>query len=72
MLKALIIQDDKGKFKDLEDVVKIARTEGQRAFRTEERVFVRRIWQDHELSCYVVVVEGPSVQKPKGVCECKP
>lgn len=67
MLKAFVIHDSKHKFKDLEDVVKVARAVGKQAFRTNERVFVKRIFQDPELECYVAVVEGPDVQNSPGV-----
>jgi len=54
--RALIIRDDKGKFKDLEDVIKIARALGQQAFKTHGNVRVTRIWPDPAYG-FVVVVE---------------
>ena len=67
MLKAFVIHDSKHKFKDLEDVVKVARALSRQAFRTKERVFVKRIFQDPELECYVALVQGPDVQNSPGV-----
>ena len=71
LLKAFVIHDSTHKFKDLEDVIKVARSLGKQAFRTKERVFVKRIWQDPQLDCYVAVVEGPDVQDSPGVGESK-
>jgi len=56
--RALIIKDDRGKFKDLGDVLAVARTLGQKVFKTHENVSVKRIWHDPEYG-YVVIVEGP-------------
>jgi hypothetical protein len=64
MLKALIISDDKGKLKDLEDVIKIARSEGKKAFHTDQNVLVKRIYP--ESFGFVVVVEL-SCSDPQGV-----
>lgn len=55
--RALIIRDDENKFRDLEDVVKVARALGQQVFKTHEHVLVKRIWRDPEYG-YVVIVEG--------------
>jgi hypothetical protein len=65
MLKALVIYDDKHKFSDLGDVVAIARAQGQKLFRTSERVNVIRIFECD--SYYVVVVEFPSCSNTTGV-----
>ena len=64
MLKALVVNDSEGKLKDLGDVLQISRSIGRQAFKTSERVLVRRIWPVPQLRCYVVLIEGPSVQKP--------
>jgi hypothetical protein len=56
MLKALVIRDDKKRFKDLGDVIAVARAEGQKLFKTRERVnVVECFYSFHEY--YVVVVE---------------
>jgi len=55
--RALIIRDDRSKFKDLEDVVKVARALGQTVFKTHANVSVKRIWHDPEYG-YVVIVEA--------------
>jgi len=60
--RAFIIRDDKNKFSDLEDVIKVARALGQEAFRTHEHVNVKRIWPDNDYD-YVVVVEGPEQER---------
>jgi hypothetical protein len=63
VLKALIIQDDKGKLKDLEDVIKIARSEGKKAFHTDQNVLVKRIYP--ESFGYVVVIEFDGCSNPQ-------
>lgn len=71
VLKALVIRDDKHKFKDLEDVVKVARALGQQAFKTRENVLVKKIWGPDPSFGYVVLVESrtnrPDVRLRKGV-----
>ena len=57
MFKALVIRDDKGKFKDVEDVVRVARALGQQLFKTRENVCVKRIFGPDPEIGYVVVVE---------------
>jgi len=54
MLKALVIRDDQRKFSDLADVIAVARAEGQKLFRTSEKVKVIRIFDCNNY--YVVVV----------------
>ena len=67
MLKALVIRDDKNKFRDLEDVVKIARALGQQAFKTHENVRVIRIFGPDPEIGYVAVVEDPRCSETSGV-----
>ena len=69
MLRALVIQNDKGKIRDIQDVVKIARALGQQGFKTHEHVLVKKIlgpYQDLG-GAFVVVVEGPSRTGEAGV-----
>jgi len=56
--KALVIRDDKAKFKDLGDVLAIARAEGKKLFKTKENVSVVRIFLDVEVG-WIVVVRCP-------------
>jgi hypothetical protein len=53
--KALVIRDDKGKFKDLGDVLAVARSEGKRLFKTKENVLVVRLLFDVEVGWIAVV-----------------
>jgi hypothetical protein len=53
--KALVIRDDKNKFKDLGDVLAIARSEGKKLFKTHENVFVVRLFFDVEVGWIAVV-----------------
>jgi len=57
--KALIIRDDKGKFKDVGDVLAIARAEGKKLFKTHENVVVVRVFFDVEVG-WIAVVRCPS------------
>jgi len=56
--KALVIRDDKGKFKDIGDVLAVARAEGKKLFRTHEGVRVVRMFYDVEVG-WVAVVRYP-------------
>jgi hypothetical protein len=56
--KALVIRDDKGKFKDVGDVLAVARTEGKKLFKTHENVLVVRILYDGEVG-WIAVVRFP-------------
>jgi len=44
VLKALVIFDDKQKFEDLGDVIAVARAEGQKLFKTKEKVNVIEVF----------------------------
>lgn len=69
--RALVIRDDKGKFNDLEDVVRVARAQGQQVFKTKQNVKVIRIWGPDPEVGYVVVVEGPRCSDELGVSSRK-
>jgi|YelNatPaOPRAMG01_1025707.scaffolds.fasta_scaffold405104_2 hypothetical protein len=56
--KALVIRDDKEKFKDIGDVLAIARAEGKKLFKTHENVLVVRVYYDGEVG-WVAVVRYP-------------
>jgi hypothetical protein len=56
--KALVIRDDKGKFKDVGDVLAIARAEGKKLFKTHENVSVVRLFFDAEVG-WIAVVRFP-------------
>lgn len=56
--KALVIKDDKGKFKDVGDVLAVARSEGKKLFKTREGVLVVRMFYDGEVG-WIVVVRYP-------------
>jgi hypothetical protein len=57
--KALVIRDDQEKFKDIGDVLAIARSEGKRLFKTRENVSVVRLFFDVEVG-WIAVVRFPS------------
>jgi len=57
--KALVIRDDKGKFKDVGDVLAIARAEGKKLFKTKENVSVVRMFFDVEVG-WIAVVRCPA------------
>jgi hypothetical protein len=56
--KALIIHDDKRKFKDLGDVLAVARAEGKKLFKTHENVAVVRLFFDVGVG-WIAVVRCP-------------
>jgi hypothetical protein len=57
--KALVIRDDNEKFRDIGDVLAVARSEGKRLFKTRENVSVVRIFFDVEVG-WIAVVRFPS------------
>jgi hypothetical protein len=56
--KALVIRDDKRKFKDVGDALAIARAEGKKLFKTHEGVLVVRMFYDCEVG-WIAVVRYP-------------
>jgi len=56
--KALVIRDDKRKFKDLGDVLAVARAEGKKIFKTRENVSVVRMFFDVEVG-WIAVLRCP-------------
>jgi len=58
-VKALVIRDDKNKFKDLGDVLAVARAEGKKLFKTHENVYVLRVFFDWVVGWTVVVSLSP-------------
>jgi len=63
-LRALVIRDDKNKFRDLEDVVKVARALGQQVFKTREHVRVLRIGMIQKLVMWWLWKVHKAVQDP--------
>lgn len=57
--KALVIKDDKGKFKDVGDVLAVARSEGKKLFKTHESVLVVKMFYDGEVG-WIAVVRYPA------------
>jgi hypothetical protein len=56
ILKALVIRDDQHKFRDVGDVVAIARSEGKKLFHTDQNIRVIRIvFLDQEVGWLAVV-----------------
>jgi hypothetical protein len=56
ILKALVIRDDQHKFRDVGDVVAIARSEGKKLFQTDGNIRVIRIvFLDEEVGWIAVV-----------------
>lgn len=64
--KAIIIRDDKGKFKDVGDVLAIARAEGKKLFKTHENILVVRLFYDGELG-WIAVIRQPGCSNTAGV-----
>lgn len=56
--KAVVIRDDRHRFRDLGDVLAVARAEGKKLFRTCENILVIRVFWDSEIG-YVAVVRQP-------------
>lgn len=56
MLKSLVIYPSKPDF-NYQDLLSIAVSTAQKAFKTKEKISVRATHFFNELSCYVVVVE---------------
>jgi hypothetical protein len=66
VLKALVIRDDQGKFRDLEDVFKIARVQGKILFGTKQKVIrvLKILGPFPEIdNGYVVVIAGESEKR---------
>jgi hypothetical protein len=63
--KALVVRDDKGKFKDLGDVLAVARAEGKKLFKTKENVCVIRVFFDVDVG-WIVVVRCPAASGCSG------
>jgi hypothetical protein len=63
MLKALVIFDNQHKFRDIGDVVAVARAEGQKLFKTHQNVRVVEIFKSLE-DYYVVVVADSGCSVP--------
>jgi hydrogenase maturation factor len=62
LLKALVIRDDQHKFKDVGDVVAIARSEGRKLFHTEENIRVIRVFFESDIGWIAVIgCSGASV-----------
>lgn len=57
--KALVIRDDKNKFKDIGDVVAVARSQGKTLFKTKENVYVIRVCFDRVVGWIAVVSLSP-------------
>jgi len=55
-LKALVILNDSGAIKDLGDLLKIARAEGQKLFHTRENIQVLEVFHSHLVNGFVVVI----------------
>lgn len=53
--KALVIRDDKKKFKDVGDVLAVARAEGKRLFKTHENVGVLRLFFDADVGWIAII-----------------
>jgi len=66
MLKAIVIQDDKGKIEDLGDVLAIARAEGQKLFHTKRNVQVIRVFYDRDIG-WVAVIKYEDRVRASGV-----
>ena len=57
--KALVVRDDKSKFKDVGDVLAVARAQGKTLFKTKENVYVIRVFFDRDVGWIAVVSLSP-------------
>jgi len=57
--RSFVIRDNKHKFKDLGDVLAIARAEGKKLFKTDKNVYVIRVFFDQAVGWTVVVSLSP-------------
>jgi hypothetical protein len=64
MLKALVIQDDKKRIKELGDLIAIARSEGKKIFKTKADVQVLEVFHAYTFTGYVVVVSYMGCTEP--------
>ncbi len=62
LCKALVIRDDRERFKDLGDVLAVARAEGKKVFKTDQNIRVIRIWHDVGVGWIAVI------SLPEGGC----
>lgn len=65
--RSLLIRNDKGKVRDLEDVVKIARAQGQTVFKTHKHVRVLKIHGPFGDGSFLVEVQDPRCTENPGV-----
>jgi hypothetical protein len=65
-LKALVIRDDEGKFKDVGDVLAVARAEGKRIFKTRENVQVIRLFFERDIGWVAVIGCSGSLDVSEG------
>jgi len=66
--KALVIRDDKSKFKDVGDVLAVARAEGKKLFKTHENILVVKMFYDGEVG-WIAVVRQSGCSNSAGVSE---
>ncbi|MEM2905472.1 MAG: hypothetical protein QW057_01225 [Candidatus Bathyarchaeia archaeon] len=60
MLRALVIQNDKGRLRDMRDLVNVALCEAQKAFRSHRPIRVLEIRSGQSFNGWIVVVESDS------------
>jgi len=66
-LKALVILNDNNAIKDLGDLLKIARAEGQKLFHTRENIQVLEVFHSHLVNGFVVVIGDERSNNRSGV-----
>jgi len=57
--RSFIIRDNKHKFKDLGDVLAIARAEGKKLFKTHKNIYVIHVFFDYLIGWTVIVSLSP-------------
>jgi len=57
-LRALVIQNDKGRLRDMRDLVNVALSEAQKAFRSPRPIRVLEICPGKSFNGWIVVVES--------------
>lgn len=64
MFKALVIQDSERKFRDLGDVLAVARAEGKKIFKCQTGINVVRVWRDEVVGWVVVICPDEGRSSP--------
>jgi len=56
MLKAVVISDNEAKLEDVGDVLAVARSLGKKLFKTNGKVYVKRLFFVVDMYCWVAII----------------